>query len=233
VVQLEITKTLPFSFNECITKENTMNIKMLKAALAGLVLSMSGFANAGLITTIDAGATNHIFASSINNGVGPISENGFTWTASNNGYYGYDNGWGLNQNGSWNNINLIGLNSSTGSFTVTFDSLVSDVLAFVNYAGGVNSPQASIGIYSINDVLLESFDLNGLLGSSTVNGGWNYGFERNTAEIKSIKFTNAFIVASNLRSFVDQPSTDVPEPSTLAIFALGIMGLASRRFKNQ
>jgi len=28
-------------------------------------------------------------------------------------------------------------------------------------------------------------------------------------------------------------STEVPEPSTLAIFALGIMGLASRRFKKQ
>lgn len=28
-----------------------MNLKMLKAALAGLVLSVSGFANAGLITT--------------------------------------------------------------------------------------------------------------------------------------------------------------------------------------
>lgn len=27
--------------------------------------------------------------------------------------------------------------------------------------------------------------------------------------------------------------TEVPEPSTLAIFALGIMGLASRRFKKQ
>ncbi len=26
---------------------------------------------------------------------------------------------------------------------------------------------------------------------------------------------------------------DVPEPSTLAIFALGLMGLASRRFKKQ
>jgi len=28
-------------------------------------------------------------------------------------------------------------------------------------------------------------------------------------------------------------SVDVPEPSTLAIFALGMMGLASRRFKKQ
>jgi len=29
-----------------------MNIKMLKAAVAGLVLSVSGFANAGLITNL-------------------------------------------------------------------------------------------------------------------------------------------------------------------------------------
>jgi hypothetical protein len=28
-----------------------------------------------------------------------------------------------------------------------------------------------------------------------------------------------------------EPTTSVPEPSTLAIFALGLMGLASRRFK--
>jgi hypothetical protein len=28
-------------------------------------------------------------------------------------------------------------------------------------------------------------------------------------------------------------ATEVPEPSTLAIFALGLMGLASRRFKKQ
>jgi len=32
-------------------------------------------------------------------------------------------------------------------------------------------------------------------------------------------------------SIVDEQPTDVPEPSTLAIFALGIMGLASRKFK--
>ena len=217
-----------FYLKECFTKENTMNIKMLKAALAGLVLSVSGFANAGLITTIDAGATNHIFASSLNNGVGPISENGITWTASNDGYYGHDGSWGLADNGSWNNMNLIGLNTTSGSLTVTFDSLVSEVLAFVNYASRVNFPQASIGIYDINDVLLESFDLNGSLGGNTVDGGWDYGFARNTAEIKSIRFTNSYIVATNLRSFVE---TDIPEPSTLAIFALGFMGLAARRFK--
>jgi hypothetical protein len=41
---------------------------------------------------------------------------------------------------------------------------------------------------------------------------------------------NAFTAFDNV-SFVD--AAEVPEPSTLAIFALGLMGLASRRFKKQ
>ncbi|MDX2369087.1 MAG: choice-of-anchor L domain-containing protein [Colwellia sp.] len=42
--------------------------------------------------------------------------------------------------------------------------------------------------------------------------------------------STVFIQAS---SFTDNVTVTVPEPSTLAIFALGIMGLASRRFKKQ
>jgi hypothetical protein len=38
---------------------------------------------------------------------------------------------------------------------------------------------------------------------------------------------------SGVASFNEKPPTGVPEPSTLAIFALGMIGLASRRFKKQ
>jgi hypothetical protein len=38
---------------------------------------------------------------------------------------------------------------------------------------------------------------------------------------------------SNIYRFSDGITQDVPEPSTLAIFALGMIGLASRRFKKQ
>ena len=47
-----------------------------------------------------------------------------------------------------------------------------------------------------------------------------------------------FDVFGNAAISVAQPSgpggnVDVPEPSTLAIFALGMIGLASRRYKKQ
>ena len=38
---------------------------------------------------------------------------------------------------------------------------------------------------------------------------------------------------SNVRGKTFEPSTEVPEPSTLAVFALGLMGLAARRFKKK
>ena len=52
--------------------------------------------------------------------------------------------------------------------------------------------------------------------------------------------TGIGLYSSNVAGFVlvrdpnfEDPNTDVPEPSTLAIFALGMIGLASRRFKKQ
>jgi hypothetical protein len=37
--------------------------------------------------------------------------------------------------------------------------------------------------------------------------------------------------AANVVNVVNNPTTDIPEPSTLAIFSLGLLGLISRRFK--
>ena len=45
--------------------------------------------------------------------------------------------------------------------------------------------------------------------------------------------SNGNVTAAIDRTTFQENATSVPEPSTLAIFALGIMGLASRRFKKQ
>ncbi|MGY8870971.1 MAG: PEP-CTERM sorting domain-containing protein [Pseudomonadales bacterium] len=47
----------------------------------------------------------------------------------------------------------------------------------------------------------------------------------------SVNFDYHYVMGDQL-STVDIP-TDVPEPSTLALFALGVLGLASRRFKKK
>ncbi len=48
---------------------------------------------------------------------------------------------------------------------------------------------------------------------------------------RSVIFASMFNFTEGTASFqITTSSQPVPEPSTLAIFALGIMGLASRRF---
>jgi hypothetical protein len=58
----------------------------------------------------------------------------------------------------------------------------------------------------------------------SVNGGWRSGLNTN---LNSNNVWQRYVLVRN------NNQVDVPEPSTLAIFALGIIGLASRRFKKQ
>jgi hypothetical protein len=205
-----------------------MNFKFLNAAIVSLVLSVSGFANAGLITSIDSGATTHDFIFS-GFTAGPISESGITYSSTHSSsVYGYESSYGFSGNGLWNGMDMLGLNTQIGAMTIEFDTAVAEVLAFVNYID-TWSGSARISVFDSSFSLLETSALTFSTGG-VANSGFDLGFKRNTNEIKYIQFIDQGIGLNNLRSFA---STDVPEPSTLAIFALGIMGLASRRFKKQ
>ena len=173
---------------------------MLKAAFAGLIISVSSFANAGIIA--------------------------------------YDFEFQLN-----------GGTYLTGSFTaedLNFDNLIVDdeliSLSFYNASFSLDN-------YVFNAAISDNFnfDLNAnefLLGGNSfsatgqrwnASGGTGFGFEAGNA-------CAGFDLDGFFQGCDAQPATNifqvvsaasVPEPSTLAIFALGIMGLASRRFKKQ
>jgi hypothetical protein len=195
-----------------------MNIKMLKAALAGLVLSVSGFANAGLITQeIEQAVDGENFQFNfdvLDYQIGTSSVLSITvvgdFAMGDGNVPQTDEFWSLFIEGSnFSDIlpntagvyNLIttGTNTTQFSFNFSFDStetsalLADNLLSFiVDFSDGVNFDLAGLG-----------FPYSNQLGASGVTSSYSY------------------------------TSTSVPEPSTLAIFALSIMGLASRRFNKQ
>ena len=204
------------------------NISAAKTAaiLGGLILAASAsLANATAITSLANGTpvvmpANNLFTA------GPVVEPGYTYTSSNsNSVFGYTFGYGLNNNGAWNSglgSPYLGLNTSEGWSLITFDAPVSSVLAFVNYADQTGTP--IISVFDAGNNLIESTVLN--FSTTGDNQGFNYGFTESSNIIKSIEFSNAYIVATNIQ-------TEVPEPSTLALFGLAIAALVARLRRNR
>ena len=188
---------MPFYSQKCIIKENMMNIKMLKAAVAGLVLSVSGFANAGLIT-FDAGTGTP--ASYTENGLTVLS----AYTGSNHLHF--------SSGALYNHGNCC---STPYKFELVsgdlFDLVSFDIRALSGI--GISSLTASNGTTLAISATAQTYNLS--------------------SDWENLSWVSWHIAGSN-NSYMDNfnyelSSTQVPEPSTLAIFALGIMGLAARR----
>jgi len=99
-------------------------------------------------------------------------------------------------------------------------------LAFVRSAGIITTYFDGVALTAFNDSSNQAVSSNNIL---------NF-FEDDTETDKRESFIGAvdyIRIHDDASTFGSQPTFPVPEPSTLAIFALGIMGLASRRFKKQ
>ncbi|WP_159822808.1 PEP-CTERM sorting domain-containing protein [Colwellia sp. 20A7] len=161
-----------------------MNVKMLKAAFAGLVLSVSGFANAGLISVV-FDVTNFddeigsFSGTDVNNDfILSLDElSAFNWTSSNHGYV----------------IDEVSDLDGFGDFDLLTNTWIDNGIGWVN--------SSNDAYYTWNN------------RSNSISSSW--------AQIDIVSVNSVGPVSS----------VNVPEPSTLAIFALGIIGLASRRFK--
>ena len=213
-------------------KGNTMNIKMLKSALAGLVLSVSGLANAGLINSDYLNLNDNLAVYddvqnltwldiSVSSG---WSSN--TWSS----LIQQDSGWRLALNSEVESL----FNQAFSTFydvypanTNYIDTIDSDLVTNFNdfqslfgiHAFGSNTITNTYGRYIDEDGIHR---LMGVSGWSSTNRIW--GLEASgTYSLSADTGMGIYLVRDEMES--------IPEPTTLAIFALGIIGLASRRFK--
>ena len=200
----------------------------LIAAAAALFASVAS--QASPVTSLP-GSTLYAFPNDNSFSAGP----GITWTAEiNNSVFGYNGGYGFQTNGNWGTgLSMIGTNSRDTSMTLSFDTAVSGVGAFLNWSrfsdGTPDGDLPIISIYDAAHTLLESYTLTFATGGGN-NSGEFHGFLRGTADIASITFDGGFIGAANLE-VVTAPA--IPEPSTYALMiaGLGVVGFIARRRK--
>lgn len=228
-----------------------MNIKMLKAAVAGLVLSVSSFANAGLINIIytsdsqgraDANAT--------------IAAQGGTVTEMNATGF---NALSSAQLGSYDLL-MVGWRG-TGSFNLDWDSVL---LPFIQAGGGlifeapgeigdltntgftIAEQNASNNLASYDDFFGNALFTNTHMSITALSSDWTCHLDNTNGNcnLATASFGAGRAIIGGYDSFYHEngttdyiinqanwvtSGTSVPEPTTIAIFALGIMGLASRR----
>lgn len=196
------------------------------------VLALSAAAassQAAVVTSLPGGTALVIPATEQVGFAGPaVVAPGVTYTSTQPSAYGYTGGYSFIGNSSWNGTPMIGLDRGTGYFTLSFASGISGFLGELNWTTGNQGGDASIQIYDSLNNLLESLTLESG-GINQVAPGF-YGFSRATADIASIRFNEEYIGVRNI--LTSGAGSDVPEPASYALMALGLAGFAIARRKS-
>ena len=223
-----------------------MKLKFLQAAVASLILSVCNMANAGIIDTannsfidettglewMDFGINNHYSFDQVQalltseyNGWSLATEEQVVDLASN--AFSFGSG-GIHPS----NIDLYSSYQGTnGNYNQIFDAMGYNFTSLDFYP-------APLDYYYSHGLFLDSFG-----GFAALNILNNVDTPQNEFDVVEVR---GRLLNGHLSSFdgsisnsqfstllVKSTPSEVPEPTTLAIFALGIMGLAARRFKKQ
>jgi hypothetical protein len=207
-------------------REYEMKFKFLKTTFFGLVLSVSGFANAGLITD--------------------LSEK--DWLAVGDSLITYDSSTGL----EWLDLSVTRGNSILqteqesfyGSFrwatSTEIEALFDNVIGGVGFRSSANLDDVALGNEFLNlfSRSTNNFAQGVSRGSPVPTLGYGLGYVSTRTSSVTVNDPGSnccwdeTINRLNVGSWLVRRA-DIPEPSTLAIFAFGMIGLASRRFKKQ
>lgn len=203
-----------------------MKFKFLQAASVSLVLSVCNLANAGLI---------------VDNGTDIVNIGG-SCSSCGTSFQAFDD-FTLSQdyNLDYLDIDFSTLNYDNVEFSI-WNNTLSEKLFSYNYswAAGTFITNVNPGFNNVTVTLdLGSSSLTAgtyylsLLGTDTyvMLSGTGTHLQFSTAGLSDYSTQTGWEMTSDLHFRLYSETTEVPEPSTLAIFALGIMGLAARRFK--
>jgi hypothetical protein len=192
-------------------------MNFLKVVIFGLVLSISGLANAGLIFS-DNG-TNTIF--SITDDISFIA----TGSSDNITRFIFEDAYsvapGVQTSGTISNSIGIKING------VPFVGSLSTGSAW----GALNF---NLGEWDTNDFGISFVNSLNILAGDIVTLTSGTAVLNMPALYKPDLMPTSVTMVTNSANAISSTNTiQVPEPSTLVVFALGIMGLASRQFKKQ
>lgn len=191
-----------------------MNILKKQIAMIGLALSISGFANAGLITT---SADTHLTGATFITFEDEIATTSFT-TYNGTGFSITSEGINaFHKYSGYTNYGTYGIGTTGPNFNIMFDSSVS---AFSIEAGAVNQNPVIISLFDSNDILIETLSAAGACCSPILYGAFG-------SDIKRVNFNIDYVIIDGL-SFVES-AANVPEPTSLAIFGLGLAGIGFMR----
>ncbi len=209
-----------------INKEYFIKLKFLQAAVAGLILSVCNIANAELIDMRDYiyGDSNNVDWLKLDSTLG-LSYNEIV-TLINSGSL---NGWNYANNTQFSNL-INGIGGVPLPF-ITPSNINWDFNNNPLFNATVQMFQSTIATPLI-DTYINGYLLNTGIGevASFNNFDFDDWIETNHWQgAPDLNFKDSNTGAWLIRDHV----SSVPEPSTLTIFTLGIMGLASRRFKKK
>ena len=127
------------------------------------------------------------------------------------------------------------------SFTLNLNSVLGDTFEISSFFGAEfwrngTANATSITLFATTDQginLSEIFTLDTLLdGSGGIEDFQKFTVSAAFQNLTSAKFVgNGAFSVDDIYGFTADEPKDVPEPTTLAIFALGLIGLGSRKFK--
>lgn len=189
-----------------------------------MLLGAATVAQATVITSLPGGTALTIPAANQLNFYGPATvAPGVTYISTQGSAYGWTGGYGFGDNGYWSETTpMIGLDTGTGYFELSFANPISAFLGELNWAINYGG-NASIAIYDSSYNMLESLILEN--GANIVSPGY-YGFSRFAADISVVRFSEEYIGVRNIST---QSQAKVPEPTSVALLILGLAGLAANR----